>query len=878
LPSPELSQIAASIIQQVFSQRFPGYTPPSTSQSGGGAGSTPANPPGNDVPQFHDGGGDPPAIIPINIQIPNKDGTTKTVTIPVNVGVVDVAPTVTGATLSVLEGGTTLLKTSDIRVVDPDNNSFTFTATATHGTFQLNTGGNIWIATTTFTTADLATGHVRFVSDGSDIPPTVSLVASDGHLNSAPFNVTVDFNPSSLSSTAGVSINLSLDGATEGFTFPGAGNVTTPGAPEDRIVLGYETPDLSTHVLNSAPMLGVQDFHATGSTISDGGTTVATGLDAGNNVALTQTISLGTNASYFTTTINVSNSGSSDITGVRFLRNFDPDQDVQKYGDYTTFNDVVQNPTADEPFAIISAKGVESGVTISMIGIGLAWRASVYGFTNTDPYADAAYSNPVDPNGTRADLALTLTYDFGTIGHSEGDSSAQATFITTDNVATTGDDALFGTTGNDTINGLGGNDILIGLGGADTFVFTSGTTGHATVYDFAPGTDKIQLADFDSTFNPNNDGSFDSWLTAHASDVAHSSDSGTDVLINLDLNHPGQDTVLLQNTAMSDLHASDFVVDFVNHAPVVTGDVTGTPKEDGSVSSLDALANATDSDHDTLSVVNIPTSLPNGVTYNGADHTFTLDPGNSASQSLADGAQTVVTVNYGVSDGTATTGASVSWTVTGIDDAPVISTDGLSLSGGGSASSPVTILGLSVSDPDSGDTFTLSTTHNSSGSSTSPATSSGDLTAINTALTSGITYDPGSTPPQTDSVSVTVTDAHNATDTVNFIFNVAGTGPVTLQGTSDKDVLFATSNQDTFVFSPNSNHDTIVGFTEGQDQIDLQQFTNITSANISSLYSLDGSGNTIIHLDPSDPTDHNTILVKAVTNLSTSDFVLHSGS
>ena len=31
-----------------------------------------------------------------------------------------------------------------------------------------------------------------------------------------------------------------------------------------------------------------------------------------------------------------------------------------------------------------------------------------------------------------------------------------------------------------------------------------------------------------------------------------------------------------------------------------------------------------------------------------------------------------VTVNYGVSDGTATTPASVSWTVTGTNDAPVI--------------------------------------------------------------------------------------------------------------------------------------------------------------------------------------------------------------
>ncbi|WP_034475821.1 VCBS domain-containing protein, partial [Afipia sp. OHSU_I-uncloned] len=107
-----------------------------------------------------------------------------------------------------------------------------------------------------------------------------------------------------------------------------------------------------------------------------------------------------------------------------------------------------------------------------------------------------------------------------------------------------------------------------------------------------------------------------------------------------------------------------------NDAPVVSGVVSDpSAVEDGSTRTLDALANASDVDDGaTLSVVNVPGvdvpgSLPAGVTYDAVNHTFTLDPNNAAYQHLAEGATTTVTVNYGVSDGIVTTPtpASVSW-------------------------------------------------------------------------------------------------------------------------------------------------------------------------------------------------------------------------
>ncbi|MDQ2082873.1 VCBS domain-containing protein, partial [Xanthobacteraceae bacterium Astr-EGSB] len=109
-----------------------------------------------------------------------------------------------------------------------------------------------------------------------------------------------------------------------------------------------------------------------------------------------------------------------------------------------------------------------------------------------------------------------------------------------------------------------------------------------------------------------------------------------------------------------------------NDAPVVSGAVEGAATEDGGTSTLDALLNASDVDNATLLVVDVPNELPPGVTYNPATNSFTLDPTDPAFDSLAPGATATVTVDYGVSDGITTTPASVSWTVTGTNDGPVV--------------------------------------------------------------------------------------------------------------------------------------------------------------------------------------------------------------
>jgi VCBS repeat-containing protein len=120
-----------------------------------------------------------------------------------------------------------------------------------------------------------------------------------------------------------------------------------------------------------------------------------------------------------------------------------------------------------------------------------------------------------------------------------------------------------------------------------------------------------------------------------------------------------------------------FTIQGANDAPVVSAAVTGNTTEDGSLVTLNALANASDADTGTtLSVVNVPGTLPTGVSYNAATKIFTLDPSNATFQDLAAGQVRTVSVTYGISDGTATTSQTVTFTLTGTDDAPLITSNG----------------------------------------------------------------------------------------------------------------------------------------------------------------------------------------------------------
>ena len=229
------------------------------------------------------------------------------------------------------------------------------------------------------------------------------------------------------------------------------------------------------------------------------------------------------------------------------------------------------------------------------------------------------------------------------------------------------------------------------------------------------------------------------------------------------------------------------------------------------------------------------------------------------------------------------TGTNITWS----HQAPVIDTSNLT-----TVSNPdgtTTVLGVQVTDSDpavSSETFNLSGTTGAaaSGSSITPASDSGSLTHVNSTFTTGVTYNPGATPPLTDKVTLTVTDGFGATDTVNFVFNQAGTGPnVTLQGTSGKDVIFATGSadvltggagQDQFLFKVAASglvQHTITDFEVGIDKLDVRQFSGITAASIPT--AVQTGSDTLITLD-----SHDALLLKNVlaSSVHASDYIVHA--
>ncbi|MBV8926270.1 MAG: hypothetical protein JOZ74_12965, partial [Bradyrhizobium sp.] len=199
------------------------------------------------------------------------------------------------------------------------------------------------------------------------------------------------------------------------------------------------------------------------------------------------------------------------------------------------------------------------------------------------------------------------------------------------------------------------------------------------------------------------------------------------------------------------------------------------------------------------------------------------------------------------------------------------------------------INGLLIDDADSAAaSFTVTATTGDSDESTVTLSSgsnsaSGSLAQVDSALSS-MTYDPGSNPPSSDKVTLTVSDNLGFSATENFIFNVNGSGPVSLSGASGNNVIFATGNSDTltggggqdqFVFKPSSAgqtstvEHTITDFNVNLDTIDLRQFQDLHS--IADLQATAAnSTDTLLTLD-----GHEQVLLKSVLpgSLHTSDFI-----
>jgi VCBS repeat-containing protein len=506
--------------------------------------------------------------------VTDASGATATATVDVVINGANDAPTAGDDSAFANAGGSVIINVL-ANDSDPEGEAITIASvgTAGNGTVVINADGTVrytpnagFSGNDTFTYAvqdasgavDTATVSVVVgLSDhdmvggdvflqGNFMEIGVSASGSLGTATSAPSN----YHPQG---RGNISYVVDTDGWTSGAA-PRAGDFTLPGSPVDTIVLGFNGVSYAQDERS-----GRRDIATTTTDISTdsllGARTVGV---AGGSVQLSQTITLDPGATYYTTTITVTNISGAAVNDVRFLRSFDPDQDQFRFGTFNTNNDVLSNPSAGNDLAVARALGVASGVSVNLLSFDSDARASNYGFGNYNAYAPQAFTSPVDRNGQSVDEAITMAFNFGTLA---AGATMTKVFYTSLNGSSQANDMLVGGTGADVLNSGAGNDFVIGLTGNDQltggtgddqFVFTRGS-GHDVVTDFTAGSgtdDVLELRGFG--------------YTDLAGIRAVSSQVGADVVINLS----ATDSVTLRGVQLADLAASDFLFDAV--APAAT--------------------------------------------------------------------------------------------------------------------------------------------------------------------------------------------------------------------------------------------------------------------------------------------------------------------
>ena len=336
-----------------------------------------------------------------------------------------------------------------------------------------------------------------------------------------------------------------------------------------------------------------------------------------------------------------------------------------------------------------------------------------------------------------APIAVDLAAGTGSVGDAAGDILIGIESLTGGNGADTllgdgGANRIDGGNGNDTLQGRGGNDSLVGGSGTDTAVYLG------------------SVRDYVATKSGT------TWTIA----APAATGEGTDTL-----------------TGMEYAQFSDMLVHLDrNNAPVVPGGLTASTDEDAAPLSVNLLTGVWDFENDALSVTGLTQTIGSPVTVSLAGGVLTLDPAQLGF--LAAGETADLTFDFGVSDGTDTTARSLTVTVAGRNDAPVV-TGPLAVTTNEDADPLLVDLLQGASDPDTSDTLTVATFAQTGGRAVSFSSTGGVLT-----------LDPGQFNDLGVGESETVTFGYSVGDGTA---SVAQTLAVTVQGRNDAPVAVGDS-------------------------------------------------------------------------------------
>ena len=250
----------------------------------------------------------------------------------------------------------------------------------------------------------------------------------------------------------------------------------------------------------------------------------------------------------------------------------------------------------------------------------------------------------------------------------------------------------------------------------------------------------------------------------------------------------------------------------VNDAPTVGDPITASATEDDSQQTVDLLAGAADVDtSDSLSVADFTVTSGDGTPFAAGSQNLTFDP--TYFNSLAAGESAVVEFSYNVVDGNGgSTAQSATITITGVNDAPVVS-DNLSFERTEDEDPFTFSLLENASDPDTNDTLSVAN-----------VSITGDQTGISV-NGDQVTVTPTAYGQLESGESIVITFTYDVTDSIESVTAVTAT--VTIGGAADTPTV---EGPLTFTFNENdapSTQDLLAGASDPNgDPI------NIINANI----------------------------------------------
>lgn len=244
---------------------------------------------------------------------------------------------------------------------------------------------------------------------------------------------------------------------------PTTGDFFLPGTPEERYILAYyyngrkyEFPvadrmfNIKSSMWKTVPTASNQSSGDILKCVVEGETI--------HGVSMTLTYSFHKDDKAYRTDVKIVNNSGSNITNLRFVRSFDPDQDQPLHGNYSTYNKVICNPLSSEPageknYAMVVARGnytlegfffvafdnrarASQGVEFSLSS---AYKSGLWTNSSSLPtYAteDSLKMTKSNTNGYKyGDTNIAITFDLGTLNAGNTDECSYYSSLHPDVVA-----------------------------------------------------------------------------------------------------------------------------------------------------------------------------------------------------------------------------------------------------------------------------------------------------------------------------------------------------------------------------------------------------------------------------------------------------------